>query len=538
MPTAATGQINLCLENLSNRGMQPLLVNASPSATQSLTTQPVTSSKVGARLLVQVFNAPSAGNGTFTLTGKDLSGNAVTEGPITVPAPDPAAQNAVVGRFEYLTTHVFASIDTNGVATSNMSATGATMTIQAIQAGKKRTPGVLKVNKKLDKFSPQEHRGSLDRHFKRSQLRNVTTIESFEQVLYPDNSLWFPYMMVGSDPTITTLPSSPTSLKTSTAVSGSPLSLTTQPTAPGMHLILVVDSSSVAGSIALTGADQYGNAATETIDCDGDGTFYSENCYSAIASGGVVITGLTDANLTITGVFGWKRVWLPGDVIYSSAFEAFTGVDSYAAPYSMFEEGTLEFGMDKEAKLSAKGIAQDRTLIGARTDTSLSTNRIEATDQPEEVPGVGWASLIYLDSGVTPTTLFADLVEGKITLKSPLEAKWTATNSQVYNRVNRGQREYMIDAKYDHVNVLQQEKHRKNQKQYLTHQFIGKHIGGGNNELWQFQFPLTYDDFDIDSTPDKMSVEANVTATAQYDALLGGSMKLTVVNQVPPDFTS
>lgn len=540
--TAAKGQINLILESLTNQGMTPLLTNAAAAASMSLTTQPVTSQNAGSRLVVWVMNAPAAGNGTFTLTGTDISGSSISEGPITVPAPSVKAQSAVVGKFEYVTTKIFASIDASGLTTTNMASTGATISVYGVQGAKYLVPGVLKCKKKLDKFSPQEHRNLLDRHTNRVQTKNVCTLDELSQVLYPENSLWLAYMITGSVPTVTTLPATPTSLLSATAVSGSPLSLTTQPTAPGQSLILTVTDSSATGSIAISGTNQYGQSVSETITCNGDGTngdgtYYSSAIYSAVASSGLTITGLDDGSLAVGGAFGYQYVFLPGDTVYSATIEMYTGVDSFSLPWTMFEEADVEFGMDKECKVTAKGIMQDRLVIGDRTASSLSANRITALGQPGDVPMVGWQSLVYIDTGTTPTTQFGDLLEAKLNFKSPQKPNWTATNSQNYNRVNRGQRETMFSGKIDLTNVLQLEQHRMNVLQYITFRLLGQAIGGGNNKMWQWTFPASWDDFDIDSEPSKEYVEASVQATAQYDSGLGGSYKLTIINQAPPTYT-
>src|SRR5579885_1779408 len=232
--TAAKGQINICLEPLTNQGLQPLLVNAAAAASMSLTNQPVTSTQQGARLVIWVMSAPTSGSApTITIAGTDSNGNAITAGPITIPFASPAAQSAVVGKWEYVTTKIFKTVNASGITTTNLSGTGATITIQGAQDGKYLEPGVLKAKKKLEKFSPQEHRNLLDRHTRRVQTKNVCTLDELSQVIYPENSLWLAYMLTGSTPTVTTLPASPTSLLASTAVSGSPLSLTTQPSAPG-----------------------------------------------------------------------------------------------------------------------------------------------------------------------------------------------------------------------------------------------------------------------------------------------------------------
>jgi hypothetical protein len=543
--TAAKGQINICLESLNNRGLQPLLTGAAAAATMSLTTQPVSSTQQGVRLVVWVMSAPTSGSApTITIVGKDLTGATVTEGPITIPFANPAAQSAVVGKWEYVSTHIFASVNASGITTTNLATTGATITIQGAQAGARQVPGVLKTKKKLEKISIQEHRNSLDRHFKRVQGKNICTLDELSQILYPENSVYLAYMLTGSVPTVTTLPGTPTSLLASTAVSGSPLSLTSQPTSPGMMLILTVTGSSATGSVALTGTDHYGLAASETVTMNGNGTngngtYYSSLCYSAVAASSLTVTGLTSGSLAVTGVYGWQSVFLPGDIVYSAALEMFTGVDSFILPWSMFEELDVEFGMDKEAKLTSKGIMQDRLVIGDRTTAYLNTSRITALGQPSDLPIVGWQSLFYIDTtaGAAPTTVFGDLLEAKLNFKSPQKPNWTATNSQNFNRVNRGQRESMFSGKIDLTNVLQLEQHRMNVLQYLSFQLLGQPIGGGNNKLWQWTFPTSWDDFEIESTPDKEHVEATVAATPQYDTNLGGSYRLTIINQQPPNYT-
>jgi len=536
--TAAKGQINLCLEPLTSQGMQNLLNNAAAAASMSLTTQPVATATQGVRLVVWVENVPTTGSTpTITIAGLNPAGGAVSEGPFNVlPLGNPAAQNSVVGKFEYETTNIFESVNASGITTTNL--TGATITIFAVQAGKYLVPGTLKVKKKIDKFSPNEHRNLLDKDTKRMQTLNKVTIDELSQVIYPENSLWIAYMLTGSVPTVTTLPSSPTSLHASVAVGT--ISLTTQPTAPGMALIFAFTGTSVAGSVTITGTNQYGLATTETITipASNSGNYYSANIYSAVAASGIVITGLTSGSVTITGVFGWQYVFLPGDTVYSACIEMFTGVDSFSCPYSLISEATVEWGMDKELKLTAKGIAQDRIVIGSRTGTYLNTNQITSLGQPTDLPIVGWASNVFFDTSVANigTNSFGDLLEGKFTFKSPQTGGWTSTNSQNYNRVNRGKRETSFDGKIDLTNVLQLEQHRMNLLQYLTFQFLGNPIGGGNNKSWQWTFPARWDDFEEDSEPTKERVEVTVMATAEYDSGLGGAYKLTIVDQQPPTY--
>src|SRR5579885_2441467 len=199
--TAAKGQINLILENLSNQGMQPLLQNAAAAASMSLTTQPQTSQNAGSRLVIWILSAPTSGSApTITIAGTDINGNAISEGPITIAFASVNAQNAVVGKWEYVTTKVFKTVNANGITTTNLSGTGALITVWGVQGAKYLIPGVLKTKKKLDKFSPQEHRNLLERHTNRVQTKNICTLDELSQVLYPENSLYMAYMLTGSLP--------------------------------------------------------------------------------------------------------------------------------------------------------------------------------------------------------------------------------------------------------------------------------------------------------------------------------------------------
>lgn len=535
MPTAAKGGIGIVLENLSGQGLVSLLASTPITSSMSLANQPTGST--GMRLLVYIYGQAS---GTITFAGKDINGNNVTEGPIAVPAT-PIGQNALVSKWEYETKQIFGSINASGITTTGL--TSGSIIVQGVPAAKFLLPGSMKAKKKYEKYSPNEHRNLLDRDTRVLQLVNKTTLDDITQILYPENSLWVAYMLCGSVPTITTLPASPTALLAATAVGN--LSLTTQPTFPGMALQLVVAGSSATGSITLTGLDQFGNAATETITCaaggsNGNGTYYSTKIYSAINASSVACTGLTSGTVAVNGVFGWKYVFTPGDVIYSATFEKYTGVDSYSLPFAMLEEGTFEYGMDKELKFTGKGIAQDRIVIGDRTAAAFSDSRITALGQPSDLGMVGWSGLCYIDTsvGAVPTTQFGDLLEGKIAIKNPLKPGYTLTNSQNYNRVTRGKREATFDCKLDLTNVLQLEQYRQNLVQYITFAFYGTPIGGGNSKTWQFTFPFRWDDFDIVSTPDMERVEATANGRAEYDSGLGGSYKITIINQTPPTYTS
>lgn len=542
MPTPAKGQIGIVLENTSTPGENTLLPASNVAASMSLTTQP--SGSTGMRLLIWIYGHTVSG--TITVAGKDINGNAQTEagGAINVPAPPVGAQSAFVGKWEYETAGVFSSVNASGITTTGL--TNGTIVVLGIPAPKYMVAATMKTKAKYDTYRPNEHRSSFDRNTKSLQLIKKVSVDEIKTALYPRESIWVGYMCFGTTPVVTTLPASPTSLLASTLVSGSPLSLTTQPTAPGMALIVTITGSSAVGSIALAGQDIYGNAQSETITTaaggsNGNGTYYSSKVYKSINASGVTNTGNTGGSVAITGAFGYKYVWLPGDALSTAAFEKWTGVDTFSTPFTWIDEWTFELAAQKELSITGKGLAQDRTVIGDRTVTTLSTSRAASLGSPTDLPIAGWQTNVFLDTtaGAIPTTSFADMEDLKMVFKNPATPRWTLTNSQNYNRLNRAKREMELDCTLDLTNVLQLEQYRQFSLQYLTFQFIGQSIGGGNNEQWQFSFPVRIDDFDMESLPEGTNVPAKVKFIPELDtAGLGSSYQVTCITQQPPNYTA
>jgi hypothetical protein len=535
MPTPAKGQIGLVLENPNSPGEQPLLPATSIAASMSLTNQPTGST--GMRLLIWIYGHTASG--TITIAGKDINNNSQTEGPINVPVPPAGAQSAFVAKWEYETNDIFGSVNASGITTTGL--TNGTIVILGIQAPKYMIAATLKSKAKYDVYRPNEHRSTFDKNTKSIQLVKKVALDELKTALYPRESVWVGYCAFGTLPTITTLPASPTSLLAATAVAAS-MSLTTQPTAPGMGLILTVASSTATGTVGIAGIDPLGNAQSETINANaggsnGNGTYYSTKIYKSVNASGITTTGLTTGTLAVTGVYGWQYVWQPGDALYTAGLEKWTGVDTFSMPWTYFDEWTFELAAEKELMVTSKGLAQDRTVIGDRTVTTLATSRAASLGSPTDLPLAGWQTLVYLDTlaGNIPTTPFADMEELKMVFKNPATPRWTLTNTQNYNRLNRAKREVELDCKLDLTNVLQLEQYRQFGLQYLTFQFIGPSIGGGFNEQWQFSFPVRYDDFDMESMPEGTNVPATVKLTPELDTVgLGSSYKVTVITQMPP----
>ena len=539
MGTSALGTLGIALESLNAQGLQPLY-SGPVSASFSLTTQP--SGSTGMRLVIVVQGNTTTG--TVSIAGTGVGGGSPSETTPTIPLPA-AGQNSLVTAFEYVTTNIFASVNSNGVTTTGL--TNANITIYGVRAAKYLIPCTADIEKSYDEHIPKEQRGLLDAETSMQQTLNKTQISKIDQALYPEDSLFLAYMGISQNPTITTIPASPTSLKTSAAVSGGPFSLTTQPTAPGMVLIFTVTGSSATGSIGISGTNQYGVAISETVAANGtngNGTYYSANVYSAVNASGVTFTGLTSGSVAITGVYGWQYAFTPdGNTLYSAALEWFTGTDSSAVPFGYLSEIGLDFSVDKETKVSLKGGAQDKLPIGNRSTTPLSTSQVTSLGQPLDLPMIGWQTAIYIDalSGTPATTAYSSLIDAKISIKVPQKQVYTATTTQRFGRLYRQQRSVMASATIDFIDLLQYEQFRKNIKQFLALQFYGSYIGsiGGTvyNKSWTWVFPAQYAKFKVDASKLE-NVTAELEAKGIYENSVGYSHKLIVICQQPPVYPS
>jgi len=386
MGTSAIGTLGIVLESLTTPGLVTLFSGA-VAGTLSLTTQP--SGSTGMHLLVTVQG--NTATGTVAIAGTVLSGSSPETTP-TIPIP-PAGQNSLVTAFEYVTTNVYSAVNSSGVTCTGL--TNGVITIYGIQAAKFLVPSIADIEKDYKYHTPKEARGLLDAETSMQQTLIEAKIGKIEQSLYPEDSLFLGYMGVSQSPGVATIPASPTSLKTTTAVSSFPVSLTAQPTTPGMKLIFVVTGSSAVGTITISGTNQFGMAASETVTANGNGsngngTYYSANVYSAVATNGLGATGLTSGSIATTGVFGWQYTFTPDLLaLYSAALEWYTGTDSHAIPWGFLTDIEIDFGVDKEVKVSYKGNCQDKLPIGDRTTNPMSTSRVVALGQPTDLPMIG-----------------------------------------------------------------------------------------------------------------------------------------------------
>lgn len=154
MGTSAKGTLGVVLENLSTPGLQ-LLYTGAVSASFSLTTQP--SGSTGMRLLILVQG--NTATGTVSVAGLNVAGGSINETTPTIALP-PAGQNSVVSESEYVTTNVFASVNSSGVTTTGL--TNGVITIYGIQAAKYLIPCIADLERDYKYFTPKEARGLLD----------------------------------------------------------------------------------------------------------------------------------------------------------------------------------------------------------------------------------------------------------------------------------------------------------------------------------------------------------------------------------------
>jgi hypothetical protein len=124
----------------------------------------------------------------------------------------------------------------------------------------------------------------------------------------------------------------------------------------------------------------------------------------------------------------------------------------------------------------------------------------------------------------------------------PIDAKYTLTNAQNYNRAYPGKREATFEATIDFLNQAQLEQFRMNLKQYLVAQWLGPYIGTATNPVyksWIWTLPFRHDgELNPEGGPDKTTVEAKLKGKCEYDPALGASYKLQVISQQPPNYNS
>lgn len=525
--SAPRGQVGIVIETVGS-GEIPLLAPTAVIASMTLTTQP--SGSTGMRLHARVYNHTTSG--TITLTGTDAFGGALNETINVPPLPSQPSQSAQTTDFEFVTVGVFGAVTT--IATTGLA--GGVLVIGGIQGAKFLLPINLQIKQKHKKYSPNEYRGIIERDSRIIEQTNEVTIDTMEEDVYPDTSLWWPYMLMGN-PVVTTIPSTPTSLKASGVIASS-MTLTTQPTAPGMKLILVVTAWTALVTLTITGTNNFNQAVSEVVTLNANGTYYTSNIYNAVS--GITASAIT-ASLAITGAFGWQLDWTSGGNPNSAALEYFDGVMSMSAPFAFLLSGDFEANSDGQAKITAKGRAQDKLPIGDRTTNPLNTNRLQTLAQPTDLPMAGWQGQIFLDpiTGTAGTTQFFDMVDLKVSLDVPIEPKYLLNNTYNYTRAYAGKRTGTFEATIDFLNLTLFEQFRQNLKNVLQATWQGPFVGTvGTTPFykgWTWFLPFKFDEsFDETGGPDAVYVEGKLQGKCEYDPGLGYSYKLRVITQQPP----
>jgi hypothetical protein len=540
MGSAAIGSIGFAFEPTATPGEQDgfFLAYSAVAATSSAANQPTGSS--GMRAHIRVYG--NTATGTVTIVGKDINGNALTETTPTIPIFNSALNSQEQAAFDYVTVGVYSAINSSGITTTGL--TNGFVKISAIVAARYLLPATAKIVPKFGEFSPNEHRALPDLNTKKIQTVEDVSVD-LETTLYPNGSLWSMYSIMNSvtNPgTPTSSPGSPTSLLTTTAVSGSPLSLTTPPTFPGMKLVYVVTSASVAGTIATTGTDIFtGETVTDTIVASGNGTYYSNYTFTSVQASGIVVTGLTSGSIAVTGVFGYNRSFFPSINPFSLTTEWYTGTDSVCVPLTSFEELGLDFDVEKEFKLSAKGLGQWYLPIGSRLTNPMTASRVVSLAQPLDYPQAAWACQVCIDplTNSPGTTQFGDMLSGKFTIKSPNKGIHKLTNRQTISTVYRKKVSIAVEAKIDYTNVIQWENFRQDIKQYVQFNFYGRNVGGGNIQTIQVIIPFKFNKFEVTSTPDADFAQADIAGIGEYDGGIGASWQVNWLNSYQaPNYTS
>lgn len=550
MPTSnpsILGRIGLALEPTGASGRQLLLAATAVAATLSLTTQP--SGGQGMHLCVVVQG--NLTTGTVAIAGTAVGGGSINETSYTfVQAPQ-----SNLGYQVWTTKQAFNTVSASGVTTTSLN--NATIAIYGIYAGKYLVPVDMDSEDKLPLYSPNDKRGLAVKNVRLVQLDKTVGIDKFDSSMYPSADLWFGYAFVSNNPTITTVPASPTVLLASTAFA-STMSLTTQPKYPAQRLVLVVTGcgSQAAGTITLTGLDQNGLAATEVINTPANAaankTYYTANRYSAINASAIVCSSALSGgtgSLAVSGVFAWNYLFTCDGInlgLSSLALEWYTGADGIVIPYGIMQDASIDWQKDKEMKLTAKGEAQDFLPVGNILATSINANGnpFATMTQPIDLPVVSWPGVFWIDplEGGTPgTTVYNDMQTLKFNLKTGQKLYHTGDGLQVASRLTHDPIEADFDLTVDFQNEAEYIQFLQAGKRALVAQFIGDWIGqsAGNlpiYEFWQLVLPAKYETYKRDTSKDH--VEAAIKGLIEYDFSLGYYYTLQIQSVLAPTYTS
>jgi hypothetical protein len=532
-----------------NPGEQLLLAQTATTATMSLTTQPNAAGMATTGAHLHVVIVGNVGSGTVVIAGTNAAGGNITSQTYHLNA----APLNVQGYVEFETSEAFATVNANGITISTGLRPSQIMVFGA-PAGKYLIPCETDAEEKIGRFSPADRRGILWANFRTQQTHKWATLDKLDCAVYPD-ALWMLYMLVTNNPTITTVPATPTSLLSATTI-GSTMTLTTAPTAPGMFLIFTPSGNSATGTITVSGNDIYGNAQSETIAVGANNNVvYSTKRYSALTTPGTnqfATTGMTaGSQLAVTGVYAWTYTgtWDGINNITKSTatLELFDGVQGVVLPYTHLEEGTFEWEKEKAISFSGKGQCQDFLIVGDPNPVSgypSGVNPFATLTQPTSMPFAGFPVQFWLDAlpGGTPfSTQEGSLLKFKIGIMTGLKSYYVGDGMQRWSNLTYGA-EPSLSMEADIVYSSYQKAYqyfKPNQKFVLGVQFQGALLGSiGSNtyfETVKFTLPVKIDTFKPDRSKDP--VEANIKLLDEYDFGLGYGFIMSMTAQVPPTYT-
>lgn len=544
--SSLTQQTRLVLEPTS--GEQLLLPQTAGAATLSLTTQPNSPSPTtGMHLHFYVIG--NTASGTVVIAGTAPgTGNAVTSQTYHVNA---APQNSQ-GYSEFTTKEVFASVNASGITLTGGLATNCQVLVFGSYAAKFLLPITAEAEEKIAHFSPADKRGILFKNLRISQLTKGATLDKFDAALYPD-SLWAAYMLIGNTPNVATVPASPPALLAA-GTKAATMTLTTGPSAPGMFLVFTIASNSVPGTIVLSGTDNYGYAASETINVSASQTtVYSTKRYSALTSPGnnqFTTTGFSvGATIAVAGVFAWTYTWTYDGVTnttpYSATLEMYDGVIGVKLPYTFLTDGTFDWQKEKEISFTGKGEAQDFLVIGDPTSTAAGTNPFATLPQPIAMPMVSWPASFYIDLGTgTPfTTQDGSLLTFKAQINTGRKPFYSGDGFQRWSNVTvDSEPDVALDATLVFPNYANYVNYFKpNVAMIFGASFQGALLGSVSGTTYYEQiawtFPAKIDTFKVDQS--KSPVEGTLKIMSEYSFQnLGYAYKCAWTAQVPPTYVS
>src|SRR5579883_2115647 len=544
--TGLTQQVRLVLE--PNPGEQTLLPTTTGAGTMSLTTQPNTfSPTTGMNLHFFIIGNVTAG--TITIAGTAPgTGSAVNSQTYHVAI---APQNGQ-GYTDFTTKEVFATVNASGIVLTGL--TPCQVIVYGSCAGKYLLPIIADVEEKNPKHSPADKRGVLWKNFRISQLTKGVSLDKFDASLYTD-SLWAPYLLIGNSPTITTVPAvAPTLLAATTKAAT--MTLTTGPNAPGMFLVFTPAANSVAGTITLSGLDNFGNPASETITVGANNTpVYSTKRYSSLTSPGsnqFATTGLSAAaTLAVTGVYAWTYTWTYDGVNnytpYTACLEIFDGVMGKKLPYTFLSEGTFSWEKEKEISFAGKGEAQDYLVVGDPNPTTYpsGTNPFVTLPQPTSLSMVSWPASFFVDLGTgTPfTTQDGSLRTLKVAIQNGRKSFYSGDTMQRWSNVTWDKEpDIALDATVVFQNYQYYVNYFKpNTALILGASFQGSFLGSISSTVYYesiaWTLPAKIDTYKSDMS--KNPVEGVLKLMPEYNfSNLGYAYKLAWTCQVPPTYVN